>query len=56
MWGKAREEMGDEKEKEEGHSHSHSHNLTGNKESHEDQRVPLLESYNTQRYSSDHHV
>lgn len=50
MWGKSKEEMGVGEEKEEGHSY----NLDGNKESNEDQRVPLLGSYNTQRYSADH--
>ncbi|XP_031741939.1 WAT1-related protein At3g28050 isoform X2 [Cucumis sativus] len=49
MWGKAKEEMGVGEEKQEGHSHN---NLDGNKESNEDQRVPLLGSYN--RYSEDH--
>lgn len=47
MWGKAKEEeMGDEE--------GHTHNLTANMESHEDQKVPLLGTYKTQRYSSDH--
>ncbi|CAK9308912.1 unnamed protein product [Citrullus colocynthis] len=50
MWGKSKEEMGVGEEKEEGHSQ----NLDGNKESNEDQRVPLLGSYNTQRCSADH--
>ncbi|XP_023550506.1 WAT1-related protein At3g28050-like [Cucurbita pepo subsp. pepo] len=49
MWGKAKEERGAGEEKEEGHTH----NLNGNKESHEDQRVPLLGSYNTHRHSAD---
>ncbi|XP_023525248.1 WAT1-related protein At3g28050-like [Cucurbita pepo subsp. pepo] len=49
MWGKTREEVGDEEEKE-----RHSHNVSDDKEPHEDQKVPLLGNYNTQRYSSDH--
>ncbi|KAG7016175.1 WAT1-related protein, partial [Cucurbita argyrosperma subsp. argyrosperma] len=49
MWGKAKEERGVGEEKEEGHTH----NISGNKESHEDQRVPLLGSYNTHRHSAD---
>ncbi|KAG7033134.1 WAT1-related protein, partial [Cucurbita argyrosperma subsp. argyrosperma] len=49
MWGKTREEVGDEEEKE-----RHSHNVSDDKEPHEDQKVPLLGNYNSQRYSSDH--